>query len=69
MKLDPSNVAFLKLLARSPDEGDGWRRYNETTARMVLSELETVGDLVELDTANLRVRLTEEGKVVLKWLV
>lgn len=69
MKLNPSNLIFLKLLERSQDVGDGWRRYTPATARLVMAESESIGDLIELDWNKSLVRLTEEGKVVVKWLV
>jgi hypothetical protein len=53
---------FLRLVARSPDRGDGWRTVSETCWPLV----EQVGtkELIEVDKDNMRVRLTSDGEAV-----
>ncbi len=54
---------FLRLVGRSPDRGDGWRSVSEVCWQLV--EKFGTPELIEVDAANKRVRLTEEGEAVL----
>lgn len=61
--------AFLQLICRSPDIGDGWR----TVSRVIMPLVEKYADqtLIEWtknDDGTGRVRLTEKGGIVLPYL-
>lgn len=55
----------LKLIARSPDRGDGWRSVSEVC--WTLLERFGTPDLIELDRPGNRVRLTDEGEAVVMY--
>ena len=56
---------FIRLLLRSPDNGDGWRIVSGPCWQFV----EEFGshDLIEADKLKMRVRLTADGLVVAKY--
>jgi hypothetical protein len=58
---------FLRLLSRSPGSTDGWRN----VSKMCWPLVETFGqkELIEVDQEGMRVRLTESGKTVVKFLL
>lgn len=58
--------SLLKLIGRSKDVGDGWRKVSVTLWPMVSM---ANPDLVELDDENHRVRLTDTGTIVLTYLM
>ena len=64
-KISPWDVDAMRLILRSKDIGDGWR---QVAMRQVYEVMEKLPDeLVEKDSANRRVRLTDAGKVVIQW--
>ena len=56
----------LKLIERSKDVGDGWKKCSPALYRIAVIPLPD--ELVEKQPDPPMVRLTEEGKIVLKWL-
>jgi hypothetical protein len=64
----PELLSFLALLQRSKDEGDGWRVYSRATRALVKSNNEKFPGLFEVDADNFRVRTTEEGNILVKWM-
>jgi hypothetical protein len=64
-KVSPWDIDAMRLILRSKDIGDGWR---QVAMRQVYEVMEKLPDeLVEKDSANRRVRLTDAGKVVVQW--
>jgi len=66
MQLTQQQRDILHLLMRSPDSGDGWRMCSPIVFEKVIVPMSD--ELVEKDTDQKRVRLTEEGKTVFKWM-
>jgi len=64
--LTPKQKSMLALLLRSPDEGDGWRQCSPLVWPLVQSTIPA--DLIEKDYANLRVRLSEQGVTVARFM-
>ena len=58
---------FLRLLARSPDRGDGWRYISD--ACWLLVEQFEAKELLEIDNDFRRVRLTTKGQNVVKFVI
>jgi hypothetical protein len=57
-----SDKQFLKLLARSPDSGDGWRSISEQLLPLCESAVEAMPELLEFEKDSRRVRLTVKGE-------
>lgn len=56
---------FLKLVLRSPDQGDGWRNVSDMlwpTTQEIAAEFPTL-----LELAHKQVRLTAEAKTLVAW--
>lgn len=53
---------FLRLIARSPDRGDGWRSVSKVCWTLV--EQFGTPELIEVDSDNMRVRLTPDGEAL-----
>lgn len=66
MKLTDSQGTFIRLLQRSPDRGEGWRSVSQTLWKIV--EGFGAPDLLEVDAANRRCRLTDKGLAVAEYL-
>ena len=64
--LSDNDLSFLKLLMRSPDLGDGWRKSSERVWPLVTGFSKQ--ELVELDHDNKRVRLTPDGEVLTRYI-
>lgn len=64
----PELVSFLALLKRSPDKAGGWRGYSSTVAPLVDSVSRRFPGLFEVDADEKVVRLTDEGRVLDKWM-
>jgi hypothetical protein len=62
-----NDKATIRLLARSPDCGDGWRTVSEEC--WILIEHIVCKELFEVDEIGKRVRMSPEGLIVLKYLV
>lgn len=58
-------LAFLRLVERSPDVKDGWRKVSDVLMPMVEDHAKWYPELVQLENGHCR--LTEEAHVVLKW--
>jgi hypothetical protein len=56
----------LELIQRSPDRGNGWRSVSKTCWPLVE---DMPSELVELDSAEHRIRMTERGQAVLQFSV
>jgi len=65
MAMSTQDKDFLRLVSRSPDCGAGWRHVSHTCWALVEQFHEP--QLIEVDKANMRVRLTEAGNVVVKF--
>jgi len=65
MKLTVDQLAGLKLVERSEKDSDGWVLCNPKIFKALLTAIPT--DLMEFDRETKRIRLTKEGKTVLKW--
>ena len=58
---------FIRLVLRSRDVGEGWRKVSPTLWKLV--ELFKHDELLERDKDGLRVRLTQKGNVVAEYLI
>jgi hypothetical protein len=58
-------LAFLRLVERSPAVKDDWKKVSDVLLPMVKEHAKFYPELVQLE--NDHVRLTDEGRVVLKW--
>ena len=65
--LNTQDRDFLKLLARSPDRGDGWRNVSKLCWQLV--EAFGTPELLEIDAENRRVRLTAAGQAVVEFAI
>lgn len=61
-------TSFISLMQRSADTGDGWRRYSDMLKPLVIKRSAEFPGLFEVDEVGSIVRLTAEGKVVVKWM-
>ena len=66
-KLTENQGIFLKLVDRSM-KGREWAPVSDPLWNHTKTMQAQIPDLVEIDFANQRVRPTDEGKVVLKWM-
>lgn len=62
-----NNRSFLKLLLRSPDIGDGWRKVSDVVWPLV--EQFDKPELLEKDTDGRRVKLSPDGETVVAYLI
>ncbi len=67
MKLTDKDKSIISLIMRSRDLGDGWRQCSLILFDAIF-KYGVSSELVEVDSDEKRVRLTEEGRIVLKWL-
>jgi len=58
--------AFIKVIARTVDVGDGWRPISKTLLKMVTSNAARHAELFEL--VGDRIRFSATGKIVLRYL-
>ena len=65
MKLTQQQSDTMKLLIRSPDQGDGWRVCSKVIFERLVQLMPS--ELIEKDAVNNRCRLTVEGRVVSEW--
>lgn len=65
-KLTTMERDFLALVQRSPDIGDGWRQ----SGKMLWPTISGFSrpELIEIDEDKLRVRLSEAGRTVARYL-
>lgn len=61
--MNVGDAGFIRLLLRSPDDGDGWR--NLSSACRPLIDAFTRKELLEIDAECQRVRLSEKGRRLL----
>lgn len=66
-KLTDQQIAFIRLIERSDDLGDGWRSVSKAVWPLVQKTV-LPGELLEIDTENRRVRLSDKGEVVSKYV-
>lgn len=64
----PELVSFLKLLQRSPDCGDGWREYSVPLRGLIFASQKAYPGLFEVEDDKMRVRTTNEGNILVKWM-
>ena len=67
MALSEKEISIIQLIKRSQDTGDGWRNCNPALFDQLI--LNMTDELVEKDYNKKRVRFTEEGLVVIKWII
>jgi hypothetical protein len=65
-KVTDDQKIMLRLIERSRDTEDGWRKVSDPLWRHVVEQSHS--DLVELDHENKRVRFSQEGVTVMKYL-
>ncbi len=65
MKLTTFQIDTIRLIKRSKTDENGWA---QCTDKIYPYIKQMPVDLVECDDAKKKVRLTEEGKIVAKWL-
>jgi hypothetical protein len=68
-RLSQSQKDFLRLIMRSPDEGDGWRRVSRMLGPIVSKW--TIPDLCEWEPnadGSGRIRFTDKGETVMEYL-
>lgn len=68
--ISDNSRGFLKLLLRSPDIGEGWRKVSKTTRPLVEKFPEK--ELLEIQDhadGTARVRLSEKGRIVVEYAV
>ena len=65
-----SSSAFIGLLLRSPDLGDGWRKVSNMLRELATKEAGKAPELFEVMDGEdgMRVRLTERGQVVADYI-
>jgi hypothetical protein len=66
-ELTENQKIFLQLVGRSMKDRD-WATVSDALWNHTKTMHSQIPDLVELDGPNQRVRPTDEGKVLLKWL-
>ena len=66
--MDIEHLEVLRLIERSRDVGDGWKQCSPQTWPHVRHYCQSLKELVEVDEVHRRVRITSQGKLVLKWL-
>jgi len=66
MLLTQQQMDTLRLIMRSPDNGDGWRMCSSILFEKVIIPMSN--ELVEKDVDQKMVRLTDEGKTIFKWM-
>jgi len=57
-----SHKQFLKLIARSPDRGEGWRSVSDQLLPICEDITKTLPELIEFEKESSRIRLTEKGE-------
>lgn len=63
--LTQQQLSSIKLIDRSPDKGEGWRKCSQPIFEKIIIPMPD--ELVEKDTHNLMARLTPDGQVIAKW--
>lgn len=65
-KITENQKIMLDLIQRSPDIGDGWRQVSDGLWEHVVKQ--SHADLTELDATAKRVRFTDEGLTVMRYM-
>lgn len=65
-KITANQKIMLRLIERSPDIGGGWRQVSAPLWRHVTDQAHP--DLAELDHDRKRVRFTQEGLTIMRYL-
>lgn len=59
-----AHIQFIRLINRSEDDGDGWRRVSPALEKIVRVTVLDKPSIYELDETNgMRVRLSEYGNI------
>jgi hypothetical protein len=64
-KVTPAQMDVIRLIQRSNDQGDGWRKCSPILFNQLIAGMPD--ELVEKDSENLRCRLADAGKVLAQW--
>ena len=69
LKIEDAHIDFIRLVLRSPDEGDGWRSVSKMLRNFATKMVEDAPQLYETkeEDGKLSVRLSEEGLVLGKY--
>lgn len=69
MKLNQEQTSFIRLVLRSDDIGDGWRRVSCHLESMVLLVIDDMYELFETrrEKEQFYIRLSEKGKTVAEY--
>lgn len=65
-KLTQQAKDTLRLIARSPDVGEGWRNVNPVLRPNMTTWLKSAEELYEFDGQ--RIRLTHDGQTVVRYM-
>lgn len=65
-ELSQQDKNFLALILRSPNIGDGWRQVSKTLWPLV--DMFGRQELIEINKDELRIRLSETGKIVIDYI-
>lgn len=66
IKLTQQAKDTLRLIARSPDTGEGWRSVSPMLRPNITGWLKSAEELYEFDGE--RIRLTSEGRIVTRYI-
>lgn len=69
MPLSQADKAFLAIVKRSPISDDGWYDVSKQLWPLTESAKAAMPDLMDIDPKRRAVRLTTEGRAVLKYLL
>lgn len=66
MKLSDEQVNLIRLIKRSPDRGEGWRKISDNLAPYFSRVAATRSELYEIKTTDdaFFIRLSERGQIV-----
>lgn len=69
-KLSQQQKDFLRLVLRSPDQGEGWRRVSKTLTPITQDMIATNPELFESETRDEHffIRLSDRGSVLVDYL-
>ncbi|MGL4640549.1 MAG: hypothetical protein ACRCVX_12580 [Shewanella sp.] len=60
---------MIKLLLRSPDQGDGWRNVSQVLRKTITNGIAAMPELYETrEMAGMQIRLSERGNILKDYL-
>lgn len=62
------HMELLRLIQRSDDIGEGWRNVPNALWNFIQTQATKLPELVELHSTEQKIRLTDEGLIVYKWM-